>query len=290
MSYLNVFRPVEGAVLDLESLQAVADASDRLLETWLGVTWPGASSIVLEGFEVRGDLSQNGPPGTVRPDSKSENVIVSPGSAVLTGRNGRRYLFRVDEELAAPWPTAAGPGVDGVLVLLPKIEVASLGDSVRAARERIVTVLGFVRPDQADAAFLLPLASSLGNGRDWATDLRRTWQPDHPAIKTIVKRFEDLERTVWRAEPEGSVWDRQVLGRNWVRYQTVAASALQSAKLSLLTRASTTLDRVRTLDALFEALHGSVERAATELLQMVGAGDAAGPYRKVGERILRGNG
>jgi hypothetical protein len=290
MSYLNVFRPVEGAVLDLESLQAVADASDRLLETWLGVTWPGVKSLVLEGLEVRGDLSQNGPPGTVRPDSKSENVVVSPGSAVVTGRNGRRYLFRVEEPLVAPWPTAAGPGVDGVLVLLPKVEVASLGDSVRAARERIVTVLGFVRPDQADAPFLLPLASSLGNGRDWATDLRRTWQPDHPAIMTIAKRFEELERTVWRAEPEGSVWDRQVLGRNWVRYQTVAASALQAAKLSLVSRATTTLDRVRVLDALFEALHGSVERAATELLQMVAAADSAGPYRKVGARILGGNG
>jgi hypothetical protein len=107
---------------------------------------------------------------------------------------------------------------------------------------------------------------------------------------TIAKRFEELERTVWRAEPEGSVWDRQVLGRNWVRYQTVAASALQAAKLSLVSRATTTLDRVRVLDALFEALHGSVERAATELLQMVAAADSAGPYRKVGARILGGNG
>jgi hypothetical protein len=290
MSYLNVFRPVEGAVLDLESLQAVADVADRLLECTLSVTWPGASSLVLEGLEVRGILAENGPPGTVRPDSKSESVVVSAGSAIVTGRNGRRYLFRVEEELSAPWPTAAGPGVDGVLVLLPKIEPAALGDSVRAARERIVTVLGFVRPDQAEAAFLLPLASSLGNGRDWATDLRRVMQPDHPTIKTLVKRFEDLERTVWKADPEGSVWDRQVLGRNWVRYQTVAASSLQAARINILSRATTTLDRVRLLDALFESLHGSVERAATDLLQMIGAGESAGLYRKVGERILRGNG
>jgi hypothetical protein len=86
------------------------------------------------------------------------------------------------------------------------------------------------------------------------------------------------------------VWDRQVLGRNWVWYQTVGASALQAAKMSLQSRATSTLDRVRILNALFESLHSSVERAATDLLTAVGAGDGGGPYRKVGERILRGGG
>jgi hypothetical protein len=288
MSYLNVFRPIEGAILDLESLQAVANVSDQFLESFLAVTWPGVTSLVLEGLEMRGELAQTGTPGTVRPDSKSEVVIITPGTAVLTGRNGRRYLFKVEEEMSAPWPNQQGSGVQGVLVLMPKIDASAVGDSVKAARERVSAVLGFVKPEQADAHFLLPLASSVGNNRDWSTDLRRIWQPDHDAIKTIVKRFETLERTVWRAEPEGSVWDRQVLGRNWVRYQTVAASSLQAAKLSLQSRSSTTLDRVRLLNALFESLHGSVERAATELLQMVGVGEGGGPYRKVGERILRG--
>jgi hypothetical protein len=288
MSYLNVFRPLEGAVLDLESLQAVANVADQLLESYLAVTWPGATSLVLEGLEMRGELAQSGPPGTVRPDSKSETVVISPGTAVLTGRNGRRYLFKLEEEMSAPWPNQQGAGVQGALVLMPKVEASAIGGSVKAARERVSAVLGFVKMEQVDAQFLLPLGFSLGNGRDWATDMRRTWQPDHAAIKTIVKRFEALERTVWRAEPEGAVWDRQVLGRNWVRYQTVAASSLQAAKLSLQCRATTTLDRVRLLNATFEALHSSVERAANELLQMVGAGEGGGPYRKVGERILRG--
>jgi hypothetical protein len=290
MSYLNVFRPVEGAVLDLESLQAVSDSTERILESILTVSFPGASSVVLEGLEMRGELSTQGPPGTVRPDSKSENVVITPGTAILTGRNGRRYLFRVDEEMSAPWPTSAGPGVSGALVLMPKVETSSVGGNVRAARERVTAVLGFVKPEQADATFLLKLAESIGNGRDWATDHARVWQPDHAAIRTIIKRFESLERTVWRAEPEGSVWDRQVLGRNWVWYQTVGASALQAAKMSLQSRATSTLDRVRILNALFESLHSSVERAATDLLTAVGAGDGGGPYRKVGERILRGGG
>lgn len=288
MSQLNVFRPVEGAILDLESLQAVSDVPDRFLEAYLTVAMPGASSIVLEGLELVGDHSASGPPGTVRPDSKSSAAVVRPGTAILTSRNGSRYLFRIEEEQSVPWPTSAGAGVQGVLVLMPKVEQGAVGESVRVARERVSAVLGFVKADQSGSPYLLPLASSTGNGRDWATDHRRVWQPEHEAIRAIVKRFESLERTVWRAEPEGSVWDRQVLGRNWVRYQTVAASSLQAAKLALLGRATTTLDRVRLLNALFESLHSSVERAATDLLQMIGASEGGGPYEKVGERILRG--
>lgn len=288
MSHLNVFRPLEGAILDLESLQAVSNAADHLLGSWLRVTWPEATGVILDGLEIHGEWAAQGPPGTIRPDSKSEEVVVSPGVAVVTGRNGRRYLFEVDEELRAPWPTQAGSGVQGVLVLMPKVEPASVGGNVAVARETVTTVLGFVKPEQIGTPFLLPIGQSLGNGRDWAVDLQRIWQPEHPAIKTLVKRFEGLERTVWRAEPEGSVWDRQVLGRNWVRYQTVAASAIQSAKITLHSRATTTLDRVRTLNSLFEALHGSVERAANDLLQIAGASEGVGPYTKVGERILRG--
>lgn len=192
--------------------------------------------------------------------------------------------------MSAPWPTQAGPGVQGVLVLMPKIEAQTSGASVTVAREKVSAVLGFVKKEQADAPFLLPLAGSVGNGRDWATDYRRIWQPEHAAIRALIKRFESLERTVWRAEPEGSVWDRQVLGRNWVRYQTVAASAIQATKMALQGRSTTTLDRARLLNALFESLHSSVERAATDLLQIVGGAEAIGPYNKVGERILRGEG
>ncbi len=290
MSQLNVFRPIEGAVLDLESLQAVSNITDSFLDAYLAVAWPQGNSLVLDGLEIRGDHAQAGPPGTVRPDSKSDRVVVTPGTAILTGRNGRRYLFKVEEELSAPWPTQAGSAVQGALVLMPKIAAATSGGSVRVARESVSAVLGFVKHDQMEAPFLLPLASSIGNGRDWASDHRRIWQPEHAAVRALIKRFESLERTVWRAEPEGSVWDRQVLGRNWVRYQTVAASSLQAAKMALLGRATTTLERVRILNALFESLHASVERAATDLLQMLGGGEAVGPYRKVGERILRGNG
>ena len=89
--------------------------------------------------------------------------------------------------------------------------------------------LGFLKPDAPESAHLLPLARASGNSQDWTTDLARILQPEHPAIRQLLKRFERLEETVWNAEPEGAVWDRQVFGRSWVRYQTVASAAIQFA-------------------------------------------------------------
>lgn len=280
---LNVFRPVEGALLDLDSLRALAETPDRLLDAVMELSWPGQSALILSGLELEGEPSSAGPPGTVRLDGKAEEVVVSPGSALLCTREGRKVLVRVEAPLRARWPNATGPAVAATLVLAPEVTPGRLATgSASVAREQVGVLLGFVRPDAASQPFVLPVATATGNGKDWATDLRRIWQPDHPGIRGMLKRIEALERTVWRAEPEGSVWDRQVLGRNWVRYQTVAASALQAARIILCSRASSTLDRVRLLDALYDQLHGSVERAATELLQMIGPAEGAGPYRAVG--------
>lgn len=280
---VTLFRPVEGAMLDLDSLRAVAEAPDRMLDAVLELTWPGQSALILSGFELEGEPSSAGPPGTVRLDSRSEEVRLSPGSALLSTREGRKLLVKVEEPLKARWPNASGAAVQATLVLAPEVTPGRLGaGGGSVARESVSVLLGFVRPDAATQPFVLPVASATGSGRDWATDLRRVWQPDHPGIQGVLKRIEALERTVWRAEPEGSVWDRQVLGRNWVRYQTVAASALQAGRIVLQSRATTTLDRVRLLDALYEQLHASVERAATELLQMIGPAEGAGPYRAVG--------
>ncbi len=293
----TIFQPVEGAIVDLRSLQAIAAISDHLLSAWLELAWPAiddkpaATGLVLSGLEMDCDWANAGPPGTRRPNSRSESVVITPGKALITSRDGSRYLLSIDEPLAVPWPsTSQRSAVQGVLVLEPLVHAAA-SDNVVFARKEIGARFGFVRSGPAalvEHPYLLPLASSVGNGRDWATDLRRIWQPEHEAIRILLKRFEGLERTVWRAEPEGSVWDRQVLGRNWVRYQTVAASAIQATRIALGGRATTTLDRVRMLNGLFEQLHGSVERAATELLQLIGPAEGAGPYRDVGAMTLRG--
>ena len=275
---LNHFRPRDGALLDLETLDALAASPDRMLAAFLGVSWPGATCLVPDGLELVGEWSSTGPPGTVRPDSQAPGISVSPGTAVVSDVTGNRYLVHVEEEMRAEWPTSSGSSVRGVLVLIPRVEAASLNGDVAVARETVQLEIGFVKPAQAEQGYLLPLAQALGNGRDWTTDIKRIWQPEHDAIRILLKRFEELEQLVWKAEPEGAVWDRQVLGRNWVRYQTVAASSLQAARMFLETRPSSTLDRVRILKALKHQLKNSVERAATELMQMVGPPEGAGPY------------
>ncbi len=276
-----VFHPVDGAILDLESLQAISSAENRLLGTWLQGAWPGSSGIVLEGLDLDGEWTSEGPPGTRRPDTRSDTAIVLPGKALVTGRNGRVYLLRLQEELQIDWPTKAGSASRGHLALVPRIEIADVKGGITVARERVSAQLGFVKPNQLDDT-LLPIASSLNNSKDWVTDIRRLYQPEHPAVRNLLKQFEKIEVTVWRAEPEGSVWDRSVLGRNWVRYQTVAASCVQSARMVMQTRAMTTLDRVRLVRATFAQLNNSVEVAANELLQMVGANEGVGPYATIG--------
>lgn len=281
MSSFDVFRPAEGAVLDLESLQAISATNERLLHGYLDTRWPGTPSLVLHGLEIDGVWASGGPPGTKRPDSMSTGVRVSPGAAIVQSREGRKYLIQVDEEIRVSWPTRFGSAVRGVLVMLPEVKPAQVKGGLLVARETVQAQLGFVDPRLADKLHYLPLAAAVGNGQDWATDIRRVWQPEHPAIQLLLKRFEQLEQNVWRAEPRGGVWDRQVIGRNWTRYQTVAAAALQSARTVLMTRATTTRDRVRLLSGLRIQLETSVEEVATQLLQLIGSRDGAGPYKDV---------
>jgi hypothetical protein len=277
----DVFRPREGAVVDLQSLEAVASAPSDILLAWLTMRWPGCTGLVLDGLDLQGELAPGGPPGAVRPDGMAGGAVVTPGRALVSGRDGRLYLVDVPEPLTCPWPDASGPRVRGALVLFAAQTVPASEAGLAVAREQLVVQAGFVRPDVADQPHLLPIARAVGNGQDWATDLARVMQPEHAAVRALLKRFERLEQSVWKAEPEGSVWDRQVLGRSWVRYQTIAAAGLQAARVELATRSMTTLERVRLLTELKTQLERSVERVATELLQLVGPADGAGPYRRV---------
>lgn len=274
----DVFRPRDGAVLDLRSLDALARADGDVLAAWLSARAPGARGMILEGLDLEGDVAPSGPPGTVRPDGLAGGAVVRPGRALVHGRDGRLHVLTVTETLHVPWPDETGPRARGALVLFAAQHAARAEGGLAVARERLDVRAGFVRPDAEEGAHLVPIARAVGNGQDWASDLARVLQPEHPTVRFLLKRLERIEVAVWQAEPEGSVWDRQVLGRSWVRYQTVAASAVQSALMQLETFPMTTGERVRLLRALRERLERSVERAALELLQILGPADAAGPY------------
>jgi hypothetical protein len=279
----DIFHPVEGAVLDLESLSALSGMIGRVWDITLRRTQH--RSLILEGLELEGDWAPAGPPGTVRPEARSTEAVLSPGTALVRTEDGRSLPVEVRQPMRIPWPTSSGPAGRGVLVLVARPTAATSGSGLRVARQKVNIEVGFVRQEQAEVPWLLPVAQPVGNSRDWILDLARVFEPEHPAIELLLKRLDLLDQTIWRAEPEGSVWDRQVLGRNWVRYQTVAAAALQAARMTLRTQALTTRERVRLVGALFDQLHGSVQRAANELLQGIGRPDAAGPYAEVARRL-----
>jgi hypothetical protein len=206
---------------------------------------------------------------------------ISPGKAIVTDKEGQRFVVSIPEEVRIPWPTKAGPAVHAALVMVLERTSCVTGSGMLVAREEITAKFGFVDIQLKDRPYYLPIAVATGNGQDWATDHSRIMQPEHPVIGLMIKRFEKLERTVWQAEPEGGVWDREVLGKNWFRYQTVGAAALQATRAMLMTYPSTTQDRVRLLKTLREQLQNSVEQASTELLQLIGSRDGAGPYVSV---------
>lgn len=275
------FRPAEGALLDLRSLECIAEAPDRLLAASLQLQWPGAEGLVLEGLEPDGEWSATGPPGTLRPDGLGDALAVSPGRAIMTDASGRPVLLEVRERLQAQWPTRARAAVSGALVLLPEVGNASTEGNLTLSRDRVAGRIGFVPPERMHDPHLLVLARSVNNGRDWSIDEHRVFQPEHRAVRLLLQRLTSIEHSIWRAEPEGAVWDRQILGRNWVRYQTVAAAALQATRFQLATHAMTTLQRVRLLRELRVQLEKSVEIGATELLQLVGPRDEAGNWAGV---------
>ena len=280
-SSFHVFRPDDSTIIDHLSWRAIETVPDRLLTGYLDSLKPGVSGIVLRGLELVGEWASGGPPGTKRPDSQASGVRVSPGAAVVSDKEGRKYLLEIHEELRIPWPSRNGPAVQAALVLLPEIEPATLEGGVVVARSSVRPRIGFVDTKLIDRPYYLPLAVSVGNGQDWATDFCRVYQPSHPVIELLIKRFEKLEQTVWQAEPEGGVWDREVLGKNWFRYQTVGAASLQATRSILMTYPSTTMERVQLLSTLRQQLQASVEQAAGELLQLIGSRDGAGPYASV---------
>jgi hypothetical protein len=270
MSFFHSFRPKEGAVLDQDSLQSIADIPNRMLSVYLDSLAPNTPNIILQGLEISGGWSSGGPPC----------VVLEPGSAVLRNEQGEAILIEIKERQYIEWPTNNGPKVYAALVLTPEVETVELAGGVVVARDKVCAKIGFVDVPLITKSQYLPLAVAIGNQKDWATDFRRIYHPSHDVINILLKRFEDLERSVWKAEPEGNAWGAEVLGKNWFRYQTVAASALQATRSMLMTFPTTTMDRVSMLSTLRKQLE-VVQEVSTELLQLIGSRDGAGPYADV---------
>lgn len=275
------FRPRDGALLDLDSLLAISEAPGHVLQAWLTARWPGTHGMVLEGLQLAG-AAVEGPPGTRRPDAARREVLVSKGSAVVTGADGLPTFVRLEREVAVPWPVPElGSTVQGVLALLVEEEPQTATGGLLVARSRQTVRLGFARLDQAGLPNILPLARSIGNSRDWATDISRLLRPEDDIVQDLLRQLRPLEARIWDADPKGSVWDNAVLGRHWVRYQTMAVAVLHATRTQLQTIAMTTQERVRLLCNLREVLQNSVEEVADLITKQIGRPEFADAYRPV---------
>ena len=79
-----------------------------------------------------------------------------------------KYLVSIKDELYIPWPNRIGPAVQAALVLVPEVSSVEISGGDTVARERFVQDR-FV-DKELSSLYYLPLASSVGNGQDWATD------------------------------------------------------------------------------------------------------------------------
>jgi len=285
MSRPTIFSPREGAILDLQSLRASALSPSELVGAWLSALIPNESGLVLDGLELVGELSQVGPPGTRRmPDAGAGGWTLGKGTALVTDEAGRKHVLRVNEDTPVRWPTQDGPPRRGLLALVPRAEAVAGAGGMAVAREELGFRLGFIKIENFNTrlpAHVLPLALSVGNGRDWATDLRRLWQPTHPAIRALVERLTALEDGVWSTpKPKAASWDTAVLGDSWVRYQTSGVAAIQAARLQFESRAMVTAERVRLLAALRRQLRRANLMPGVEMLaQLSEPSEAGDPYR-----------
>ena len=195
-----------------------------------------------------------------------------------------RFLVEIHEEVRIPWPTKAGPAVHAALVMVLERKPCVVGSGMLVAREEVTAKFGFVDIQLTEKPhYFLPIAVATGNAIDWATDHSRIMQPEHPVLNLMIKRFEKLERTVWQVEPEGGVWDREVIGVKLVSLSNGGGGCIAIDKGDAsATYPSTTQDRSPFVEDIGdEQLQNSVEQASTELLQLIGSRDGAGPYAAV---------
>ena len=274
------FQPRNGNAVDLNGLMAIADASNRVLFTYLQSRYPNADNLVIDGLEPIGRRMSKGPPGIVR--ASRSDFRISAGSAVLFDPHMGRKLISLPEATRLPQSEVPKENENIVLVLELEADPAlGLDDSI-LAYESIHPNFRFVSKDEAKSRMLLPLAFGIG-GDYWYTDIERLWRPSHESILLLMDYFDKLEDVIWDSLRHGQPWKEQRVGMDWKLYQAKASSAVTAARITLSGRSSITVDRIRTLQNLYWQLLRSVEDAAKEFAKLLGEGESSiiGDYASV---------
>ena len=277
------FTAADGALVDLEGLQAIASAPHRVLDAVLTGISPTTGGMIVSGLELEGrpmiwsvqlrqeedvrqiDIQAR---GLTRPNKEFQ---ISEGTAVVADAHGNRHIINIEE----PMRPENRPDADSALVL--EVELSESGGF---ARQEVSPKLVFVPTDQAWRPGRVLLAMQSGN-QAWATDLNRLYQPDHPVITNILTLLEYLEHVVWDSDRHGWAWQRRQQGREWSRYQTSATLALQATRTGLMAHSTTTMDRIRLLRNLLYELRRSIENAESSMLKWLGEVSGSDPYRAI---------
>ncbi|MFT5679948.1 MAG: hypothetical protein ACI8RZ_000853 [Myxococcota bacterium] len=275
------FTAADGALVDLEGLEAIAASPHRVVDAMLTGISPTATGMIVSGLELEGNpmiwsvqLRQEEEVrqvdiharGLTRP---SKDFQISEGSAIVTDAEGKRHVVTIEH----PMRPENRPSATSALVL--EIELV---DSGEFARKEVHPRLRFVPLSQAGEPGRVIIASPAGS-QAWATDINRLYQPSHPVILNFLILLDYLEHVVWDSDRHGWAWQRRQQGREWSRYQTTATLALQATRTCLMSQATSTTERVRLLRNLIYELRRSIENAESSIVKWLGETSGPDPYR-----------
>ena len=280
-----MFAPRNGALIDLEGLEATAQTENRILFSYLRSRFPFVDQVVLYGLELNGKSMTKGPPGIVKV-KKDDILSLSAGAALLCGSKGERYIVNVEEKI---------PIFDNVensqgkfLALMLDIDNEGI-DGSSIAYSICSHKIAFLSSAELQNSHCLPLAKGMG-GEFWFTDIARVWRPDHDGILLLGDYMDKLEQVIWDSDRHGDAFFKyKLLGADWKLYQAKASSAVTAARLTLFGRSSSTEERIRVLKNLYWQLLRSVEAGAQTLKSLLGKEESdridIGSYTNVFEDI-----
>ncbi len=272
------FVPKNGAVIDAESMNAVADIPGSILKSYLHLRWgEGIKGCIVEGVEPNGKRPKNsGPPGVMQ--FSLSNFVLSEGVAVVPV-DGKPVVVRFVQPQVLQLEEPEKSQHKRALVLTHTVSVGKSAGSV-LAHTNVLPMVTVVNQDTVDADNMTVIANELAPNI-WSTDVVRMVGLNHPMSQTIMTLLNKLEDVTWESDRHGQPWQVQRLGREWKTYQSKASVAITGARMALSMKPTVTAERVRILTNLHWQLQRSVEQAAQTLANWVGVLEAADQYAPV---------
>lgn len=275
---MYAFVPKNGAPIDVQSIQAIADIPQTLLESYLMLRWGEEHrGVILSGLEPNGKRpKKNGPPGVMQ--FSISNFVLSSGVAIVPIDNTPVLVRCEDSQVLQLEEPEKSQHKRAIVIKLSVQNPSQSGKNL--AHIKVSPMVLVVNQDAVDEANMTVLANELAPNI-WSTDVCRMVNKDHPLVDTMMSLFDTLEDKIWEADMHGQPWQVQRLGREWKTYQSKASVCVTAARMALSMKPTVTSERVRVLTNLHWQLQRSVEQAAQTLSNWVGVLEAADQYSPV---------